>query len=917
MKRSKLILLLLLLVLTGAAQNSDSEKKFFNPLEAAQIHEHDHCGFDYMKELTVRATGDERELSEIQEERLNKILEARGIEKSLAGGNGTTDCQDYYRVPVVWYIVHNGSQGFVSEQRVLANMNVLNNHFSGTGIEFCLATEYNGSTIPAPAVTGGAVGVQQSTVNPGIMWVDHPYLAAMYQGGTSPQHPMLTGLSVLPEDRYLRIFVVPDAHNGAGWTYLPGWAPAGQDGIFMSHYTIGDVTTCVGNCTPGFEWGHVLTHEVGHYFNLLHIFEGQCAGGLASNCKTSGDQVCDTPPTNGGGGSGCTGTINSCTNDVPDLPDLLNNHMDYWEDACRTDFTQGQVFRMRMAAYTYRSLLVSDANQTYTGTQCVDQNWTCDLNPDFSHAVDTDDCTINFTDASTPGGSSFIGCYMWDFGDGSTSIEANPSHTYVNPGTYTVCLTVTGYNTSTMEYCECCICYDITVTCSNPACAADACITATMVSALTYSFDSSCSTTNGTVTYTWDFGDNTPTSNSPNPTHTYATHGYYTVSLTITNTINGVTCTDIMWYWLQVSQACSPTADFTWSVGNDCQILFSNASINGWPYMIITATWDFGDGSTMSAPWGISHTYLNPGTYNVCLTITVSDGVTTCTDTYCENITVNCSGEGCYAEPDFNSTDLGQCKFQFSDNTGIFNNTTIVGWDWTFGDGTTDNGQVVTHQFTNNGVFQVCLTVTCMDIQGNFCTYEYCELIVIDCLNTGCTPNAQFFVNADGNCCWEFFASDPNSLDPNCSQWVIVDGLGNTVWTATGDNTTFCPQYDDTYVICFEACCTDAAGNVTTALDCQSLIVDCFCTADPGFTIVDLDSCCYEFTSNTLDPALDACSSWMIIDAAGNIVVQGLGLSWTHCFTQSGTYQICHDQCCFNADGSGNSYSHCEWLDVD
>ncbi len=49
--------------------------------------------------------------------------------------------------------------------------------------------------------------------------------------------------------------------------------------------------------------------------------------------------------------------------------------------------------------------------------------------------------TVDFTDLSTGGGGMFT--YAWDFGDGGTSTSQNPSHTFVNPGTYTVTLVVT------------------------------------------------------------------------------------------------------------------------------------------------------------------------------------------------------------------------------------------------------------------------------------------------------------------------------------------------------------------------------------------------------------------------------------------------------------------------------------------
>ena len=68
------------------------------------------------------------------------------------------------------------------------------------------------------------------------------------------------------------------------------------------------------------------------------------------------------------------------------------------------------------------------------------------------------DLVVDFTDASTGTPDT----WSWDFGDGNSSTDPNPSHTYFTPGTYTVCLTVSnacGSNTS---------CETITVSVVNP-----------------------------------------------------------------------------------------------------------------------------------------------------------------------------------------------------------------------------------------------------------------------------------------------------------------------------------------------------------------------------------------------------------------------------------------------------------------
>jgi len=129
---------------------------------------------------------------------------------------------------------------------------------------------------------------------------------------------------------------------------------------------------------------------------------------------------------------------------------------------------------------------------------------------------------VYFTDTST----GTISSWSWNFGDGGTSTQQHPSHTYYNPGTYTVSLIVTGpvgSDTKTKTgY--------ITVTQPPP----DANFTANPTSGLiplTVNFVNQ--STGNISSYSWDFGDG-GTSTTQNPIHTYNTPGAYTVRLTVT-----------------------------------------------------------------------------------------------------------------------------------------------------------------------------------------------------------------------------------------------------------------------------------------------------------------------------------------------------------------------------------------------
>lgn len=139
--------------------------------------------------------------------------------------------------------------------------------------------------------------------------------------------------------------------------------------------------------------------------------------------------------------------------------------------------------------------------------------------PAFTQA--TTGTTVAFTNNSTAGAGAF---YLWDFGDGNTSTQTSPSHTYAADGTYTVCLTVS-------DNCDAdSTCQTVVITsCVNPV----AGFTSNETTTGTFDFTNT-STTTGSVTYSWDFGDGN-TDATMNPTHTYAAGGTYTVVLTVTD----------------------------------------------------------------------------------------------------------------------------------------------------------------------------------------------------------------------------------------------------------------------------------------------------------------------------------------------------------------------------------------------
>lgn len=242
------------------------------------------------------------------------------------------------------------------------------------------------------------------------------------------------------------------------------------------------------------------------------------------------------------------------------------------------------------------------------------------LSADFSASV-TEGCnslSVKFADLSTGNPTS----WSWDFGDGQTATNQNPSVTYSAPGTYTVSLTVTsGNNTSTTtkkNY--------ITVNAppqvqfiSSPS---SGCIP------LIDTFTDQSVAGSGIITdWRWDFGDG-GSDVTQNPIHTYTQEGIYTVTLTVKDSKG---CSNSFRADTLIHTNTKPVVSFTFPFLYTCAsdpIPFRNKTkgkVTAWH-------WDFGDGDTSDREKPV-HYFQNIGYMRIVLTAT--NGV--CSDSAVSN----------------------------------------------------------------------------------------------------------------------------------------------------------------------------------------------------------------------------------------------------------------------------------------
>mgnify|MGYP003686670771 CR=1 FL=1 len=151
---------------------------------------------------------------------------------------------------------------------------------------------------------------------------------------------------------------------------------------------------------------------------------------------------------------------------------------------------------------------------------CI-QPQTCQANFGYTQCPD-----VYFFDASTTNVGSIVG-WTWDFGDGASSTQQNPQHTYTANGWYQVCLIIQTSGGCFSTYCD-----SVNINCIQPANCNAAFTQTSNPNLLTTFTDVSTSSAGPIVSWIWDFGDG-GNSTQQNPTHLYANPGYYYVCLTI------------------------------------------------------------------------------------------------------------------------------------------------------------------------------------------------------------------------------------------------------------------------------------------------------------------------------------------------------------------------------------------------
>lgn len=224
-----------------------------------------------------------------------------------------------------------------------------------------------------------------------------------------------------------------------------------------------------------------------------------------------------------------------------------------------------------------------------------------------------------YSNTSTIGAGTLT--YTWDLDDGTLVNTQDVTHTYTVDGVYAVKLTAlsnSGCSASVMQNVSVLpspvagFIYTVIAPNSNDE----------------YLFTNTSTITAGTLTYLWDFGDAT-TSTDPNPIHSYTTSGIYVVRLTVTGSGG---CLSTISENLIVSKKPNIVPGFTVNTATQCVVgnnfVFTNTTTSAAGNGAVAYTWDFGDGTPTTNVTDPTHTYTAAGAYIVSLTVTGARGYT-------------------------------------------------------------------------------------------------------------------------------------------------------------------------------------------------------------------------------------------------------------------------------------------------
>ena len=459
---------------------------------------------------------------------------------------------------------------------------------------------------------------------------------------------------------------------------------------------------------------------------------------------------------------------------------------------------------------------------------------------------------VNFTDLSTGNPTS----WKWDLGNGNSSASPNPSALYVNPGIYTVTLTVSNSSgTITSSKTATITVYD------NPTAGFNASPTSVCVGqAITFT-DNSTLSSSPIKTWDWIFGDGSSQSTTASSiAHPYGFASSFPVTLIITDTNK---CTANVTQNVTVTPG--PTASFSASPTTQCAVPFT-ATFTNTSATTGTANykWYFGDGST-STSINPQHTYTTKGKFIVSLVVIQG----ACRDSIAKIDLINLKPIVADFKADTTKICVGQTVVFTDLSTPVATSRT-----WDFGDGGMATALAPSHTFTTAGIYAVSLKV----FDANSCGDSIIKNAYI---NVSALPTASFTFAIQAGC----------GLPTNVNFTNTSSGASTWLWNFGDGNTSTLQNPVHAYTIGGNYTVQLIAKNVGACADTFQLSLGTLTFPKADFTASPQKGCIplnVSFTSTSTSPDPIVNYDW---DYGDGIASTTIGTT-SHTYLTPGTYDV-------------------------
>ncbi len=347
--------------------------------------------------------------------------------------------------------------------------------------------------------------------------------------------------------------------------------------------------------------------------------------------------------------------------------------------------------------------------------------------------------SVSFTHTGSNGNPPAT--YQWFFGDSTTNATAeNPTHFFTTAGTFTITLTIQDTDGDHDTFMQ--TSYISVATDPTPSAAFTNATSRTIVAGQSVSFTHTGSNGNLPATYEWYFGDSTGNATVEHPTHTFATAGTFTVTLTIRDT-DGDFDKVVQINYITVASDLTPSAAFTNATSRTIiagqSVSFTHVGSNG--NLPATYQWNFGDVPANETVEHPTHAFATAGTFTVTLTIRDTDGdFDKVVQTNYITVAMDLAPSAAFTNASARTIVAGQSvSFTHVSSNGNLPAT----YQWNFGDvPANETVEHPTHAFATAGMFTVTLTIC--DIDGDFNTVVQAGYVTVA---NDLAPSAAF-VNA-------------------------------------------------------------------------------------------------------------------------------------------------------------------------